>query len=162
MKSDRLCTGCWSSVRGPSLSSMRGGLECRSLGGLVGHGCSCQVLELMPKSLWQSFGEELECKWPKWSTTSVREGFRQIAAAFVMIMLYPQWHLRSMKEHLPAFILGWFLSFFDFIFLWDHRQFFKWAHWQSSETQGGSWQYFRCVPQYCLLQFHQIQSTQSS
>lgn len=74
-----------------------------------------------------------------------------------MIKLCPQWHLRSMKEHLPALVLGRFLLSFGFICL-----FFKWTDWKSSETQRDPWLYFRCAPQFYLLMFHQIWRTQSS
>lgn len=104
---------------------MRGGLECQSLGGLVGAWSSCQVLELVPKSLWQSFREELEHKWPKWSTTNAREGFSQIASVFVMTMVCPQWHLRSMKEYLRALVLVRFLFSFYFICLWAVQAVFQ-------------------------------------
>lgn len=47
-----------------------------------------------------------------------------------MIKHCPQWHLRSMKEHLPALVLGRFLFSFGFIFqvnilkkLWDTERF---------------------------------------
>lgn len=43
-----------------------------------------------------------------------------------MIKLCPQWHLKSMKEHVPTVVLGRLLFFFCLIFL-----FFKWADWKS-------------------------------
>lgn len=75
-----------------------------------------------------------------------------------MIKLCPQWCLRSMKEHLPAVVLGKGRS----LFLLFHLPIFKWPDWKSSEKQRDFWQYFRCAPQFYLLQFHQIWRTQSS
>lgn len=81
---------------------------------------AARYLNSSSKMLWQSFRKELKHTWPKGSTTNVREGFKEIAAVFAMlcmIMLLPRWHLKTMKEHLPASVLGWFLFSFGFICL---------------------------------------------